>query len=178
MPAWATSNIFQYSAKWVLGGLAASNVVPAGMTATGFLGDTMNFALYGATTAPDKTVATAVLCSYNGAASQWITGAGYEVANSGTYAAGGQALAGKAWAIDATAGPCFSATGPSWTGATITAYGGLLYDSTITTSGNFNAKQGVCFNYFGGVQTVTAGTFTVVYATAGATANTIFNIAV
>ena len=170
------SNIFQYATQNLLGAFAQSNVAPTGMSATGFLGDVMKFALFGNTGTPLKTVATAVLCSYNGAASAWVTG--NEVGNSGTYAAGGATLAGKGWATDATAGPCFSATGPTWTGATITAYGGLLYDSSITAAGNFAANQGVCFNAFGGVQTVTAGSFTVSFPTAGSTANTVFNISV
>lgn len=172
------SNIFQYVAKNLLGCFVQSNVVPTAMTATGFLGDTMKYALYGNTGTPDKTVATAVLCSYNGAASAWVTG--NEATGGSGYTAGGNTLAGKAWATDATAGPCFSATGPSWTitGGPFTAYGGLLYDSTITAAGNFAASQGVCFNAFGGAQSVTGGTFTVAFATAGATANTVFNISV
>lgn len=64
------------------------------------------------------------------------------------------------------------------TGGPFTAYGGLLYDNSITAAGNFGAAQGVCYNYFGGIQTVTGGTFTVLWATAGSTANTIFNISV
>ena len=172
------SNIFQYVAKNLLGCFMQSNVVPVTMSATGFLGDTMNFALYGNTGTPDKTVATAVLCAYNGAASAWVTG------NEGTggsgYSAGGNTLGTKGWATDATAGPCFTAAQPVWTitGGPFTAYGGLLYDNTVTASGNFAAKQGMCFNAFGGVQSVTGGTFTVAWATAGSTANTIFNLSV
>lgn len=41
------------------------------------------------------------------------------------------------------------------------AYGAFVYDDTI--SGGTVADQGVCFNYFGGAQSVTAGTFTVVW---------------
>ena len=43
-------------------------------------------------------------------------------------------------------------------------YGALVYDDTITTP---VADQGVCYNYFGGVQSVTAGTFTIVWNASG-----------
>ncbi len=44
------------------------------------------------------------------------------------------------------------------------AYGCLVYDDTITTP---VADQGICFNYFGGANTVTSGTFTVVWNSSG-----------
>ena len=174
----SSSAIFQYVAKNVLGVFVQSNVAPTGMSSTGFLGDTMKFALYGNSGTPDKTVATAVLCSYNGSASQWVTA--NEVTGTGYTAGGNTVPATKAWATDATAGPCFTSSGAmTWTSATITAYGGLLYDASVTAAGNFAANQGVCFNSFGGsAQSVSGGTFTVQWATAGSTANTIFNVSV
>jgi hypothetical protein len=50
------------------------------------------------------------------------------------------------------------------------AYGCLVYDDTITTP---VADQGVSFNYFGGAQTVTLGTFTIVWNTSGIAAITL-----
>jgi len=44
------------------------------------------------------------------------------------------------------------------------AYGCLVYDNTITTP---VADQGICFNYFGGANSVVAGTFTVVWNASG-----------
>lgn len=44
------------------------------------------------------------------------------------------------------------------------AYGCLVYDDTITTP---VADQGICYNYFGGANSVTSGTFTVVWNAAG-----------
>lgn len=172
------SNIFQYVAKNLLGVLVQSSTVPTGLSTTGFLADTMKFALYGNTGTPDKTVATAVLCSYNGTSSQWVTAD--EATGGSGYSAGGNTLGTKGWATDASVGPCFTAAASVWTitGGPFTAYGGLLYDSSITAAGNFAASQGVCFNAFGGAQSVTGGTFTVTFATAGSTANTIFNISV
>ena len=70
----------------------------------------------------------------------------------------------------------FNAANPSWTSATISgAYGCLVYDNTITAG--TVAKQGLCYNYFGGTQSVTSGTFTVIWATVGAT-TAVFNITV
>jgi hypothetical protein len=40
-----------------------------------------------------------------------------------------------------------------------------VYDDTI--SGGTVADQGVCFSYFGGAQSVTSGTFTIVWDPAG-----------
>jgi hypothetical protein len=42
-------------------------------------------------------------------------------------------------------------------------YGCLVYDATITAGTGGVAKQGCCFNYFGGGQGVSAGTFTIVW---------------
>jgi hypothetical protein len=41
----------------------------------------------------------------------------------------------------------------------------LVYDATITAG--TVAKQGLCFNYFGGTQSVTGGTFTIVWDATG-----------
>lgn len=42
----------------------------------------------------------------------------------------------------------------------VNVYGALVYDDTLTTP---VADQGICFNYFGGAQTVTLGTFTIIW---------------
>jgi hypothetical protein len=39
-------------------------------------------------------------------------------------------------------------------------FGCLVYDDTLTTP---VADQGICYNYFGGTQSVTGGTFTIVW---------------
>ena len=44
------------------------------------------------------------------------------------------------------------------------AYGCLIYDDTLTTP---VADQGLCYNYFGGVASVTSGTFTVAWSGTG-----------
>jgi hypothetical protein len=43
-------------------------------------------------------------------------------------------------------------------------YGCFVYDDTLTTP---VADQGVCFNYFGGANSVVNGTFTVVWSANG-----------
>ena len=58
-------------------------------------------------------------------------------------------------------------TGPasSGTAATLTnAFGALVYDDTLTTP---VADQGVSYHYFGGTQSVTAGTLTIVWNASG-----------
>lgn len=175
------SNIFQYAMRNLIGLSAYQTTAPTSMTSTGFLGDTMKFALYGNTGTPDKTVATATLSSYNGTASQWVTA--NEITGTGYTAGGGTqgTLGSKAWAIDTgSSSICFTAANPSWTSATITAYGGLLYDATITGGTGFAANEAICFNSFGGsAQTVSGGTFTVQWATpASAAVTAVFNIAV
>ncbi len=45
----------------------------------------------------------------------------------------------------------------------VNAYGCLVYDHTSTAV----TDQGICYNYFGGAQTVTAGTFTIAWNASG-----------
>jgi hypothetical protein len=47
------------------------------------------------------------------------------------------------------------------------AFGCLVYDDTITAGTGGIADQGISFNYFGGAQSVTAGTFTIVWNASG-----------
>jgi len=88
-----------------------------------------------------------------------------EVAASGTYAAGGIAMAGyTAGQSGATAWIDWT-TDPSVTGATISAVGAIIYNDTDA------GKPVVSLHDFGGTVTSTAGTFTVTLpAPAAATA--------
>lgn len=114
--------------------------------------DTINAALYGNAGTPNKDD-TLANTGYN--TGQWVTA--NEITGTG-YTAGGTALASKTFG-SGTGSVSFGAANPSWTTATITAYGDLVYDNTIT--GGTVAKQGLCFHYFGGSASVTSGTFTV-----------------
>lgn len=116
-------------------------------------------ALFGNSGTPDNTVASA-LTAYN--TGQWTSG--NEVTATG-WTANGLALAGVTSA-SASATYTFDANDRAG-GATDTvtnAYGVLVYDDTITTP---VADQGICYNAFGGANSVTSGTFTVVWNTSG-----------
>lgn len=84
-----------------------------------------------------------------------------EISGTG-YTAGGAALASKA--VTQAATTKFDAADTAWTTATFTAYYAVLYDDTITTP---TADDLICSFDFGGAKTVTSGTFTVQWATAG-----------
>jgi hypothetical protein len=92
-----------------------------------------------------------------------------EVANSGTYTAGGGTLTNVTpTSSGTTAFTDFADL--SFTGATITAFGALIYNDTA--SGN----PSVVVLDFGGAKTSTAGTFTIIFPTNDAT-NAIIRIA-
>lgn len=92
-----------------------------------------------------------------------------EVANSGTYAAGGGTLTNVTpTSTGTTAFTDFADL--SFTSATITAYGALIYNDSAA------GDPTVCVLDFGGAKTSTAGTFTIVFPTADAS-NAIIRIA-
>ena len=85
-----------------------------------------------------------------------------EVANSGSYAAGGGALTNVTpLSTGTTAFTDFADL--SFTAATITAYGALIYNDTAA------GDPSVCVLDFGGAKTSTSGTFTIIFPTADAT---------
>ena len=83
-----------------------------------------------------------------------------EVANSGSYSAGGGALTNVNPSTSGTTGFTDFAD-ISFTTATITARGALIYNDT-------NSDKAVCALDFGGNKTSTAGTFTVAFPAAAA----------
>jgi len=87
-----------------------------------------------------------------------------EVGNSGTYAAGGGALVNSGTSITAGVARADFAD-LSFTGATITARGALIYN---TSSAVTNAA--VCVLDFGGDKTATSGTFTIQFPAPTSTA--------
>ncbi len=92
-----------------------------------------------------------------------------EVANSGTYAAGGGTLTNVTpTSSGTTAFTDFADL--SFTSATITAYGALIYNDTAA------GDPAVCVLDFGADKTSTAGDFTIVFPTADAS-NAIVRIA-
>lgn len=122
--------------------------------------DVPKVALYNTTPTPDKEV-SAANSAY--AVGQWVVG--NEVSQGGQWAVAGVALAGAAVTVPSGAMMYDANDTASGAAATLTAvFGCLVYDDTITTP---VADQGLCFNYFGGTQSVTAGTFTVVWSASG-----------
>ena len=92
-----------------------------------------------------------------------------EVANSGTYAAGGGTLTNVTpTSTSTTAFTDFADL--SFTSATITAYGALIYNDTAA------GDPTVCVLDFGGAKTSTSGTFTIIFPTNDST-NAIIRIA-
>jgi hypothetical protein len=152
--AWTASAIFR---EW------PSQVMQVSGTGyTGLDSDVVKGALFGTTASmtPDKDAAITV-AGYNAAASQWVVA--NEKTGASEWVAGGRALASKTFTTPATGVFMFDAADLTGVATvTITAAAGMLiYDDTI--SGGTITKQGVCYNYFGGDQSVTAGTFSVVF---------------
>ena len=117
-------------------------------------GDTFKLALY-AIGSGGKSSTTATL----GAASTVFVTTG-EVASSGSYVTGGTALTRIDPSLDGTTGITDFAD-HSYTTATITARGALIYNDT-------DSNKAVCALDFGGNKTSTAGTFTIQFPAAAA----------
>lgn len=162
--AWTDSRVFTQAIKNPL----MQHVNPGSLTSPAGYSDlvatdVVNAALFNASVTPDKDAAVTSTGFNTGT---WVTA--NEVIDTGgsNWASGGRALASKVFA-SATGIVNFDAADLAGAGnVTIAAANGcLVYDSSIT-SGTV-AKQGLCFNYFGGAQSVTAGTFTVVWDVTG-----------
>ena len=139
--AWSNSKIFMATIEAMFENAAALDVS----------GDTLKAALYDNTITPDQTVALANT-AYN--AGQWANTA--EVDDDTDWAAGGEPLTSVAsgfssnvYTLDAADTP---QSGSSCTLADV--YGCLVYDDSVS-------DYGICYNYFGGVNSVTAGDFTI-----------------
>lgn len=150
--AWSNSKIF----------MAFLEDVFENTTAFDLADDTLKAALYDNDITPSQTV-TSANTAYN--AGQW-TASGNEVADGTEWDAGGEPLTGVAsgfssnvYTLDATDTP---SGGTSATLANV--YGCLVYDDTLTTP---VADQGISFHYFGGANSVTDGTFTILWNASG-----------
>jgi hypothetical protein len=124
--------------------------------------DSFKAALYDNDITPDNDV-TAANSAYN--AGQWAS-AGNEVSESGQWATGGVALASVSVDV-ATADVVFFDAADTASGSAAdlaNVYGCLVYDDTLTTP---VADQGICYNYFGGANSVVNGTFTIVWSANG-----------
>jgi hypothetical protein len=123
--------------------------------------DSFKVALYNNTITPDNDV-TAANSAYN--VGQWATA--NEQFEAGQWAQGGVVLTSVVVDV-ATADVVMFDAADTVSGSAAdlaNVYGDLVYDDTITTP---VADQGVCYNYFGGANSVVNGTFTVVHSTNG-----------
>lgn len=146
--AWSASKIFMAFIEDCLENTSANDLDS----------DTHKAALYDNDITPDQTVATANTI-YN--AGQW-TAAGNEVSDGTEWDAAGEPLTGVAsgfasnvYTFDATNTP---SGGSSATLAAV--FGCLVYDDTTL-------DHGICYNYFGGTNSVTDGTFTIIWHASG-----------
>jgi hypothetical protein len=148
--AWTNSKIFR---EWLKQAYQVS-----GTGYTGLDSDTVKVALFNTTPTPDQDAAVASTGFNTGV---WTLA--NEVTDATNWVSGGRALASKTF--DTTTAVTFFFDAADLAGAgnvTITAtFGCLVYDDTITAG--TVADQGVSFHYFGGSQSVTAGTFTILW---------------
>lgn len=144
--AWSTSNGNAYYTF----AMGTNGVKPSA--------DAFKVALYTNSVTPAQS-ATAANTQYGGG-----TWAGNEITGTG-YTSGGVSITSPTWTQASNTITFTSAGTPTWTSSTFTAYGCLPYDTT-------NANQAISWNYFGGAQTVTAGTFTITWNAAGVVAYT------
>lgn len=122
--------------------------------------DTFKAALFNNSVTPDNDATQANTC-YNAGA--WAnTNEVIDSSGGGTdWPAGGVSLVSPT-VNSGTADTVFFDANDTASGSTADisgAFGCLVYDDTSTTP----ADQGVCFNYFGGSNSVTNGTFTIVW---------------
>lgn len=114
----------------------------------------------------DLVADTLKIALYTSSASLGATTTAYsatnEVANGNGYATGGVTLANKAVSTSGTTA-YFDADDPTWTSASFTARGALIYNDT-------NGDKAIAVLNFGGDFTVSSGTFRIVFPAAGANA--------
>jgi hypothetical protein len=126
-------------------------------------GNTIKCALYSANDAVLSKSTTQWTVASDPSATPTST---YEVSTTSTnYASGGQALTNIDVTLDSDTAVC-DFDNESWTSATFTARGLLLYNTTAITG--FTTNRSICAINFGGDKTVTSGTFTIEFPAAGA----------
>jgi hypothetical protein len=150
--AWANSKVFQALVTDALNKAKGWNLGS----------DTIEAALFDNTITPDRTVSSAN-SAY--AAGVWASGG---VSDASGWPALGRPLGSLS--SSASAGTyTFTAANTVSANSTTTltnAYGCLVYDHTTTSPAGVT-DQGICFNYFGGANTVTSGTFTIAWNASG-----------
>jgi len=128
--------------------------------------DTHKVALFDNSITPDRTVASA---STAYGAGVWAAGGVFDATG---WPAVGRNLVTPTW-TQSSATATFDAVDTASANSTTTLsafFGCLVYDDTITT---LVADQGICFNYFGGSNSVTNGSAQVVWNASGICAITV-----
>jgi len=152
--SWSASKIFVATIEDMLENTTAIDLNDA--SAGVFLA-----ALFDNDITPDQTV-TAANTAYN--VGKWANT--NEVSDTTNWDAGGEPLTSVVFTTASNVLTWDAANTPQ-SGTTCTlanVYGCLVYCATISTPVD---NQGVTFHYFGGVQSVTGGTFTIVWHTSG-----------
>lgn len=150
--AWSNSKMFR---EFMVTACGTRNTGDAGL-----LSSTVKAALFDNTVTPDKD-ATAANARYGAGA--WASGG---VSDATNWPAVGRDLASKTMSTPSSGVARFDAADTAG-GGTLTianAYGALVYNDSVSATA---VDSGVCFNYFGGAQSVTGGTFTIVWSANG-----------
>lgn len=154
--AWSGSSIFrQYIADLVQGTVANDGALTMDWVGA----TTVKAALYDNDITPDNDVAANVTAYNTG---QW-TASGNEVFDGSEWATGGVAVTSRTVGVGTADTIIMDAADTPSTGGSATlaaVFGCLVYSDSITTP---VADQGFCYNYFGGTNSVTDGTFTIVW---------------
>lgn len=160
--AWSASAIFRTWPLAINGQGQTAAVLPAAYAGLG--ADTVKAALFNNSITPDKD-ATLATSGYNSAASQWLVANEVIDTLNTNWVAGGRTLGSKTLTNPSTGVFMFDAADLAGAGnLTITnAFGTLVYDDTITAGTGGVADEAASYNYFGGAQTVTNGTFTIIW---------------
>jgi len=120
-------------------------------------GNTFKIALYSSNSASLSKSTTAYTAPADGTADPTNT---YEVTSTSSgYTTGGKSLTASADPVLSGDTACVKFADISWTSASFTARGCLIYNSTAVTG--FTTNRAVCAVNFGADKTVTSGTFTV-----------------
>lgn len=149
--AWTNSKIFSAFVTDVLNNTTAMDMNS----------DTHKAALYNNSITPSQTV-TSANTAYN--VGQWASA--NEVSDGTDWDAGGEPLTGVTSGFSSNV-YTFDADNTPQGGTTTTlasVFGCLVYSDTIAAP---VADQGMSYNYFGGSNSVTAGTFTIVWNASG-----------
>lgn len=148
--AWSASKIFTSMITDAMNNTAAIDLNT----------DTPKVALFDNSITPDQTV-TSANSAYG--AGVWASGG---VSDASGWPAAGRPLASITSTFSSNIYTFDAADTASANSTTTLAsvFGALVYEDTLTTP---VADQGLCFNYFGGTNSVTSGTFTVVWNSSG-----------